>query len=143
MKSAGRGDSRYSLDGGVLIALALNEPNAHWLRDSMLKGEVEAYTHELALMELTYILCRRLGWHIAQVKLNSLLRSRVIKVINFTEILEEAAKLKCERALSMADCCTIALAKLYNCTALFVRKEKELEEEMLRRPLDVKLEFLY
>ena len=133
---------RYSLDGGVLIALAIGDPSTQQLKRALLKGEAEAYTHELALIELAYILCRRFGWHVAQVKLSSLLKSRVVEVVRLAELVEEASRIKCERALSVADCCTLALAALYSCKALFARRERELEAEISRKPLEVEVEFL-
>ena len=137
-----RDSIRYSLDGGVLIALALGEKFTENLRESILRGEVEAFTSQIALIEMMYILCRKTGWKIAENKKNSLLFSRMIHIVPLEELLDEVAKIKCERRISLADCCTIALARIYNCKALFVKKERELEEEMKRKPFDIEIEFL-
>ncbi len=139
----GCGEKRgYSLDGGVLIALALGEEVARKLAEEITWGEVDAYTHELALTEMLYILCRKAGWATALEKKSQLAKSGLIHVIPTETLMEEAAKLKCERTLSLADCFTIALAKIFRCKALFVKPEKELEKEIKKKPLDVKVEYL-
>jgi hypothetical protein len=56
--------------------------------------------------------------------------------------MNEAAKVKCERALSLPDCFTLALAKIFNCKAFFVRKEEEIEKEIKRKSFEVGIEFL-
>ena len=137
-----RSNTKYSLDGGVLIALALGEKFTEKLKESILRGEVEVFTSQIALIEMMYILCRKAGWKIAENKKSSLLFSRMIQVVPLEELLDEVTKIKCERRISLADCCTIALARIYNCKALFVKKERELEEEMKRKPFDIEIEFL-
>lgn len=141
MKSFKRG-TRYSFDGGVLIALALGDKRTTNLKEGLLRGEIIAYTSELALVEMTYILCRKIGWELANRKAKLLLTSGVVKVVSVSEIADEIVRIKCERALSLADCCTLALARIYNCKALFVRMERELEEELRKKPFDIELEFL-
>ena len=137
-----RSATRYALDGGVLIALALGDPSANKLRESIEEGVVEACTSSLALLEMAYILCRRLGWEVAKAKLELLRESRAIEVVELSEVVEEASKIKCERAISVADCCTLALAKLRGCKGLFAKRERELEKEERKKPFDVEIEYL-
>ena len=137
-----RGSTRLALDGGVLLALALGEPGAEGLRDAIGGLEVEALTHELSVVEMTYVLCRRAGPAVALRKKSLLLRSGVVRVVSVSELADEAALIKCERAISLADCFTIALARVYGCPAVFAKKEKELEREMERRPFNVEMLFL-
>jgi len=134
--------ARKALDGGVLIALAVGEAAASELKDEILKGETLAFCSELALAELEYILCRRLGWNVAEAKSRSLVESKVVGIIETSVIMHEAAKMKCERALSLPDCFTLALSKLYHCKAIFVRKEVEMEQAIEKKAFDVEIKFL-
>ncbi len=103
---------------------------------------MEALTHELSIVEMTYVLCRRVGPALALKKRDLLLKSRVFEVVPVSELADEAAMVKCERALSLADCFTIALTQVYGCPAVFAKKEKELEREMKRKPFKVRILFL-
>ncbi len=57
-------------------------------------------------------------------------------------ILHEVARMKCERAIALGDCHTLAAAAKLNGTALFARAEEDLVKEMKRKPFSVKLMFL-
>jgi len=134
--------AKKALDGGVLIALAVDDPAARRLKEEILGEETLAFCSELAVVEMEYVLCRRLGWAIAEEKRRYLLESKVVDVIETGALMNEAAKVKCERALSLPDCFTLALAKIFDGKAFFVKKEEEMEKEIKRRSLDVEIEFL-
>ena len=53
-----------------------------------------------------------------------------------------AAEIKCERALALGDCYTIANAKVTGSIALFAFQEEELKSEMERKPFDVEILFI-
>jgi hypothetical protein len=53
-----------------------------------------------------------------------------------------AGAYKCERAISLADCYVLGLAKLEQADALFARRERELEKEIEKKSLDVQVHFL-
>jgi len=130
------------LDGGVLIALAVDDPSARKLKEEILREETLAFCSELAVVEMEYVLCRRLGWAIAEEKRRYLLESKVVAIMETGALMSEAAKVKCERALSLPDCFTLALAKIFDCKAFFVKREEEMEKEIKRRSFDVEIEFL-
>ena len=71
---------------------------------------VEAYTTELAITELRYVLCRKLGWQQSKERVNNLLASGYFKVEDTSQLINEAAKIKCQRAISLPDCFILALA---------------------------------
>ncbi len=71
-----------------------------------------------------------------------MLRSQVLKICSTTELAKEIGRIKCERAISSADCGCIATAKLNKAKAVFARKEEELPREIERRPFDVEIVFL-
>ena len=48
--------------------------------------------------------------------------------------MKEAAGLKCERGIAIADCITIALVKALNGKAIFYRKEREFEKTLEKKP---------
>ena len=52
------------------------------------------------------------------------------------------ADFECERAISLPDCFTLSLGKNRSLEALFAARERELAEEMERRPFDVEIRFL-
>jgi len=69
---------------------------------SLLKGGIiRAYTTELNITELRYILCRKVGRRRSLGIVDRLTRSRYIKIIDVGEISERAALLKCQRAPSL------------------------------------------
>jgi predicted nucleic acid-binding protein len=133
---------KLALDGGVLIALAIGEKSSNAIKEEISEGRVDALASNIALMELLYIICRKFGWNIAVEKKQYLLESKMISFIETRELIEAAAKLKCNRAIAMADCFTLAIAISYSCKAIFARKELELEKEMKKTPFDVAIEFL-
>jgi predicted nucleic acid-binding protein len=134
--------AKKALDGGVLIALAVDDPAASKLKEEILRDEALAFCSELAVVEMEYVLCRRLGWSVAEEKGRYLLRSQVMNIVETGVLMSEAAKLKCERALSLPDCFTLALAKIFDCKAYFLKREEEMEKEIKRRSFDTGVEFL-
>ena len=54
----------------------------------------------------------------------------------------EAGRLKCEKAISLADSSCIATAKTTRSRAVFAQEERELADEMEKKPFDVEIRFL-
>lgn len=130
------------LDAGVLVELVLGTPLGLRLEDALKKGHILAYATEVGVAELRYVVCRRLGLAESQNKVDKLLTSGYIQVEDTSFLVEEAARLKCERALSLADCFCLALARRFACKALFARREAELVREVGRKPFGVDVVFL-
>ncbi len=135
-------DETIILDAGVLIALALGEPFMTDLSQSIADGPSSYACTEIALCELSYILCRRLSWAEAMEKTESLLRSALVAVIPFRVLWTEAAEIKCKAAVALPDCFTIAAARLTGGTALFARREKEIVDAMESGKLSDRIEFV-
>jgi len=131
-----------ALDGGVLVALAIGEELSGSIKEKIMREEVRAVSHELALTEMAYILCRTLGWKAAAAKLEYLLDSGLIAIDRTAELMKDAAMIKCERALALPDCFTLATAKRNQCKAVFVSMEDELKREISRKPIGVEVSFL-
>lgn len=133
---------RLVLDTSALVELVFLTPEGLRLMQAMLDEEVEARATELGVTELRYLLCRRLGREEGKRTVDKLLASGYLLVEEITDILEDAARYKCERAISVADCFVLSLARKLDCRALFAYQEEELSKEMNRRPFDVSIIFL-
>ena len=133
---------KLAVDASALIELVYCEALGQKLKHVLRNDLAEAWTTELALTELRYILCRKLGWSESSKRVNNLLASGYFNVEDTMKLMNEAAKLKCCRAISLPDCFTIALAQEINGKALFARKEQDLTAEMQRKPFDINMVFL-
>jgi len=133
---------KLAVDASALIELIYCGALGQKLKQALENDLIEAWTTELALTELRYILCRKLGWSESSKRVNKLLASGYFKVEDTLKIINEAAKLKCCRAVSLPDCFTIALAQEISGNALFARKEQDLTTEMQRKPFDIGVFFL-
>ncbi len=96
-----------------------------------------------------YILCRKLNFEFTENKKDLLLRSGMIKIIDTKILMEEASKLKCKYPIALgkypialADCYTLALAKLFNCIALFAKEESEIKSIIEKKSLKIPVVFL-
>jgi len=133
----------YSLDSGVLIEMLLDTPLGHTISESLLSdSQIIAYSSHFNLTEVEYILCRRLGRDLARSKVDNLVRSNYIILTGAENLCATAAQIKCERALALGDCYTLANAKVTASTALFAFREEDLSREIKRKPFDVDIEFL-
>ncbi len=130
------------LDGGVLIALAVGDKLSDSIKHGIINDEVRARSHELALTEMMYVLCRSVGWETASTKRDYLADSGLITIDATAEIMNDAARIKCERALALPDCFTLASAKKHGCKAVFVRLEDDLKKEISKKPLDIEISYL-
>ena len=133
---------RLAIDTSALIELVYCEVPGQNLKKALESDVVEAWTSELAIAELRYVLCRRLGWRESNERVNKLLASGYFKVEDTLTLINEASMMKCTRAISLPDCFTIALAQKIEGTAVFARKEQDLIKEMQKKQFDVKILFL-
>jgi len=132
----------YAVDGSVLYEVATHSDIGDAFREALKSGEVVASTHDLALTEVFYLLCRRIGFDEAKRHVDSLIYSGLMDLVPIAELMETVAKTKCMRPIALADCFTLALAERRHLIALFLNREAELIREMNRAPFDVELKFL-
>jgi predicted nucleic acid-binding protein len=130
------------LDAGVLIAIALGEPSASNISDEISELQHEYTCTEIALCEFLYILCRSIGWKKSQQKVQYLIESSAIKIIPTGIVWNKAAKIKCDLAIALPDCFTIAAARVTGGQAIFVRKEKEIQKAIKHGKLNDTIIFL-
>jgi predicted nucleic acid-binding protein len=133
---------KLALDTRALIELIFSSPTGLKLKEALKNERIKAYTTELHIAELRYILCRRLGPTESNGRVNNLLTSCYVGVERISHLCMEASKYKCERAISLADCFCLALAKRYTYTATFARRERDLIAEIQKEQFDVEISFL-
>ena len=133
---------KLAVDTSALIELIFCDEPGQKLKKALESDLVEAWTTELAVAELRYVLCRKLGWHQSTERVNKLLASGYIKVEDTLKLINHASKTKCKRAISLPDCFILALAHQIAGDALFARKEQDLTAEMQKEPFEVNIIFL-
>ena len=133
---------KLAIDTSALIELIYCDEPGQKLKKALENDLVQAWTTELAIAELRYVLCRKLGWPDSTDRVDKLLASGYIQVEDTVQLINEAAKTKCERAISLPDCFTLALAHKIAGTALFARKEHDLTKEMRKKPFEANIVFL-
>ncbi len=132
--------SLVSIDASCLIAIQADEPLKEKFLN-LLKTKWIGCCTEMAILETFYILCRKISWKIAKTKINALKESHIIQIKPINTLLNKAAQLKCQRAIAIADCLTIALAESIKGKAIFYHKEKELEKTMENELFDIEVIF--
>ncbi len=132
-----------SVDSGVLLAHFLGEALGELVSSHILPPtDRNVYCSRVAISELFYMLCRRKGVQFARESTSTLLKTNYVSVLASDELDMEAGRYKCSRAISLADCYVLSVAKAMNATAVFARREEDLGKEIARNPFDVKLLFL-
>lgn len=131
-----------SIDSGLVLAYLLGEDLGEIARDEILSRKRRAYCSKVAVSELFYILCRRLGEDFAREAVGALLNSGRVSVVSSDEVDMEAGAYKCARGVSLADCYVLAVAKAFNAAAVFAKREDDLDREAGRKPVDVEMVFL-
>ena len=116
----------YALDASVLIEVLAGSRLARDLVEAIISGDVEAYAARLSLTEALYVACRLWGLEEASRRMNMLLGSRMVNIVEDKSVWRLAASCKCRVPVSLGDCYTLATAKAYGLRPLFLRPEKEL-----------------
>ena len=129
-------------DTGVLVEILRGSEPALTLKARLEDGELTPHITEMNLFELSYLTCRKEGWTKASALVQSIRDSGYFRTHDTKEFLESAAEMKCDRSISIVDCITIAAGEALSIPVLFAKREKELDEELERRPFRTKLTFL-
>src|SRR5947208_12867572 len=90
-----------SLDASVLIELLSGTVASRPLQEAIENDRVSAHTSFLALSEAEYILCREFGEETARQKVDSLIQSKTIDIVEDSFLLHDAARVKCGRAIAL------------------------------------------
>ncbi len=131
------------LDTGVLIELAVDSPASRPLRDDILSGKLRIpLTGELNVMELAYVLCKKVGPEASKRSVGFLKRANQVRILSPSPFLEAAASLKCVRSVSIVDCVTIAMGETLSAPVLFARHERELDLELKKKAFATRVLYL-
>jgi len=133
---------KLAIDTNALIELIYCDSLGQKLKKAIITDMVDAFITELTITELRYILCRKLVWQQSSEKVNKLLASGCFTIEETSRLINEAAKVKSKRAISLPGCFTLAPAHKISGGAIFSRKEQEAKAEMQKKPFDVNLLFL-
>lgn len=133
-----------TLDTGVIVEYMMGTEIGGVIKEyfETLRPEEKVYCSLYAVSEIFYVLCRLKGLAYALEKVNAMLSSQVIEVDNSEGMALETGRLRCERAISIGDCSCIATAKVTASRAVFVQRERELVNEMARKPFDTEILFI-
>ncbi len=123
-----------ALDSSVLVAMLDGSDGGAAMTSRLVGGEVTAFTSYVNLAEAEYVLCRRLGHDVAARSVDDLLASGYVMVQDEPAIHRAASAIKCGRAISLADCYTLAVAEATSSRPMFAFKERELLKEMEKKP---------
>jgi hypothetical protein len=104
------------------------------------KSHIKKYLlSPLVETELKYVFCRKYDFNEANNKINEFLKNFIIWK---EELLRnEAAKLKCKYSISLANCYSIALAKMED-IPVYIKKEKEIEKIIKKLSIEVKINYI-
>ncbi len=116
-----RGD--MVLDTSILVEIVFATDIGRELIDHILNDVIRPYTTTLNITETLYIVCRLLGIEEAKKRVNLLVDSGYLEIVNSDNVSLSAAECKCRFPISMVDCHTLALAREYKIPALFYRLE--------------------
>jgi len=128
-------------DGGVMIEFLLSGEKSE-LYKNIANEKIIPSTTTLSIIEMEYILCRKLGKDKAFEKVDNLLSSNYFKVFSLNSISRDISGLKCFIPIALPDCATIALAIKNNVPALFARKESELIGQLDKKKFETEIYFL-
>lgn len=133
---------RLALDTSAMIELLHSTKAGLKLKEAIKSLSIDPLTTELHVAELRYILCRRLGLESSKERVDKLLASGYVTVEETSPLILDASTYKCKRAISLADCFCLALAKKSFGGAVFARRESDLATEMTKEQFDVEIFFL-
>jgi hypothetical protein len=68
------------------------------------------------IAETEYVLCRKVGHSSARMRVDALIGSGYLAIEDDVSIQRAASEVKCSRALSLADCYTLAVAEATSST---------------------------
>jgi len=135
-------EGSFAADAGILIELVFGSQRGKWLKEQVISQTIQLVTHEIAITELGYILCRILGLEQAQSRVSYLLSSGYLDVQEISSLLKETSTIKCKRKISLPDCFTLALAEHMKIPALFSSREAEVMKEVEKDPFNIEIKYL-
>jgi uncharacterized protein len=128
-------EGALTLDSSVLVEMLDGSETGSKVSKQLEQGKFSAHTSYVNLAEAGYVLCRRIGHERAISAVRALVGSSVLAIEEGADIHMLVARLKCERAISLADCYTLAVSETTGTRPVFAKREKDLDLEMSRKAL--------
>ncbi len=135
-------EGRLALDSSVLVEILNGTELGSRLTERVIARRIVAHSSFVNVAEAEYIVCRKLGHSAGRRKIEDLLGSEYVALSDAPSLHAIASRLKCERAISLPDCYTFAVAEATSSRPVFAFRERDLLKEIDRRPFDVEPLFL-
>ncbi len=129
-------------DTGPLVEFIGGTQLGAYVKERLQKGDLRPTTGELNIAELRYLVCRKEGWRRSSEIIGALIDSAYLEVLAASTFLEAAARMKCQRAISITDCLTITMGESLAVPVVFARHEKEIDREISKEPFKSEIIFL-
>ena len=129
-------------DTGALLEIVSGSHLGAYAKDLLESETIFAFTNELQLGELRYLICRKSGEKESEKVLRNLTQSGYLRVAQVNEFIDQAANIKCRRALAFIDCFALAMGEANHWPVLFASREVELLKEIKKEPFKTEIFFL-
>lgn len=129
-------------DTGALLEIVSGSALGAYAKQLLQSGAVLAFTSELNIGELRYLICRKAGEKESEETVKNLTQSGYIRVTPVTDFINQASNIKCRRSIAFADCFALALGESMRVPVLFASRESELVREIRREPFKTEIIFL-
>ena len=135
-------EGHVALDSGALVEILEATPRGVQLLNAVRRNAVTPHASLVNVAETEYVLCRKVGHAVASRRIDALLSSGYLAIEDDVAIHRAASAVKCSRAISLADCYTLAVAEATSSIPVFAHREEELLKEMARKPFTTTPVFL-
>ena len=131
-----------ALDSSVLVEIFSDSELGNSVFTRLQDESVVSYISRLNLAEASYVICRKVGHEKARAAAKDLLDSGFLRLEEDIRVHTIASEMKCERAISLVDCYTFAVAEVTGSVPVFAQREIELTREITKRPFKTPPVFL-
>ena len=135
-------EGHLTLDSSVLVEMLDGSDVGSRVSARLEEGRLSGHTSYVNMAESGYVLCRRIGHERASAAVKALLNSSVLILEETPDLHIAVSRIKCERAISLGDCYTLAVSEITETRPIFVAREKDLGLEMDRKPFTFEPIFL-
>ncbi|MDG6996452.1 MAG: PIN domain-containing protein [Nitrososphaerota archaeon] len=129
-------------DTGALLEIVSGSELGAYAKRLLQSGAVLAFTSELNVGELLYLICRKVGEKKSEETVKNLTQSGYVRVSPVSSFVKEAGRIKCVRSIAFADCFALAMGESMRVPVLFASPESELVREIKREPFKTEVMFL-
>jgi predicted nucleic acid-binding protein len=135
-------EGSVALDSSVLIELIGGTEKGAAVLEALSSRRSTSHVSWVNIMETEYIVCRKVGHDRARKSVKALLESGFLRIDDNPLVHQTAASIKCQRAISIVDCYTFAVAEVTSSVPIFASEEAEIVREMKKKRFDTQPVFL-